>query len=215
MQKKNPEVNPEKLKAIVDAACYEFAKKGYDLASTNEITKAAGISKGLLFYYFESKQKLYNYLISLALKKLWDFHNKVDKNETDVFRYYEKMAQLQLELFKKSKSLLVFMGTIPKKEMSLLSKPLQDEVYKLLFSIQTLKDITNHPEKINLTLFRSDLDGFEILLIIDYAIKGYEAKLTKCMHSIDITETNFEEVMEDFRKFLQSLRKVFYKKERI
>ncbi len=43
-------------------ALMEFAVKGYDLASTNEMVKAAGISKGALFHYFASKKDLFLFL---------------------------------------------------------------------------------------------------------------------------------------------------------
>ena len=39
----------EKQDRIINAAIKEFAQKGYDKASTNEIVKEAGISKGLLY----------------------------------------------------------------------------------------------------------------------------------------------------------------------
>lgn len=40
----------EKRERIINAALKEFAQKGYDKASTNEIIKEAGISKGSLFF---------------------------------------------------------------------------------------------------------------------------------------------------------------------
>ncbi|NPV69270.1 MAG: TetR/AcrR family transcriptional regulator [Firmicutes bacterium] len=49
----------EKRKQILQAALKEFARSGYEGASTNRIIKDAGVSKGLLFYYFESKKDLY------------------------------------------------------------------------------------------------------------------------------------------------------------
>jgi TetR/AcrR family transcriptional regulator len=36
-----------------------FARKGYSPTSTREIAEAAGVTKGLLFYHFQSKQLLY------------------------------------------------------------------------------------------------------------------------------------------------------------
>lgn len=49
-------LNPEKQDRILNAALKEFAQKGYQNASTNEIVKEAGISKGLLFHYFNNKR---------------------------------------------------------------------------------------------------------------------------------------------------------------
>ncbi|MDD3656837.1 MAG: TetR/AcrR family transcriptional regulator, partial [Atribacterota bacterium] len=47
----------EKQERIINAALKEFARNGYGKASTNEIIKQAGISKGSLFNYFNNKKE--------------------------------------------------------------------------------------------------------------------------------------------------------------
>ncbi|EMV4835388.1 helix-turn-helix transcriptional regulator, partial [Listeria monocytogenes] len=49
----------EKRLKILEAAMGEFTEKGYQAASTNKICEKAGVSKGLIFHYFGSKEKLY------------------------------------------------------------------------------------------------------------------------------------------------------------
>lgn len=44
---------------IINVALEEFAQNGYQAASTNVICKKAEISKGLLYHYYGSKEKLY------------------------------------------------------------------------------------------------------------------------------------------------------------
>lgn len=46
----------------MEACLREFAAYGYDLASTNRITQACGISKGVLFKYFGDKEGLFLWL---------------------------------------------------------------------------------------------------------------------------------------------------------
>jgi Transcriptional regulator len=62
-----------KEEAILTAAIDEFAEKGFDQASTNHIAKRAGVSKGLIFHYYDSKEKLFeecvNYAIDFSMKK--------------------------------------------------------------------------------------------------------------------------------------------------
>lgn len=48
-----------KQNEILDASLKEFAEYGYDLASTNRITRDLGISKGVLFKYFGDKAGLF------------------------------------------------------------------------------------------------------------------------------------------------------------
>ena len=51
--------NSESREKIIRAAFKEFGEHGYEGASTNQICLAAGISKGLLYHYFGSKEKLF------------------------------------------------------------------------------------------------------------------------------------------------------------
>lgn len=49
----------ERQDAILDAAATEFAAKGYEGSSYNQIIEHSGVSKGSMYYYFEGKQDLY------------------------------------------------------------------------------------------------------------------------------------------------------------
>ena len=60
----------DKRKLILQSGIREFAHKTYQEASTEKITQRAGISKGLLFHYFDSKKNFYLYCIEQALNKL-------------------------------------------------------------------------------------------------------------------------------------------------
>ncbi len=62
MNEKFWDMKKEKQDRIMNAAISVFAVQGYDHASTDEIVKRAGISKGLLFHYFVSKPGLYDFL---------------------------------------------------------------------------------------------------------------------------------------------------------
>lgn len=52
-------LDPEKKKAILDAAAREFAENGFEGASYNRIIANAGVSKGAMYYYFDDKEDLY------------------------------------------------------------------------------------------------------------------------------------------------------------
>jgi AcrR family transcriptional regulator len=52
---------------ILEAALQEFSKHSYETASTNNIAKASGISKGTIFNYFESKEKLFKQVIDYSI----------------------------------------------------------------------------------------------------------------------------------------------------
>src|SRR4051794_16979120 len=49
----------EREQRMLDSAEQVFGTRGYQLASMNEIAAGAGISKAMLYSYFESKEQLY------------------------------------------------------------------------------------------------------------------------------------------------------------
>ncbi len=53
------ERSPETRARILEAALSEFAANGLAGARTEHIAAAAGVNKALLYYYFDSKEKLY------------------------------------------------------------------------------------------------------------------------------------------------------------
>jgi AcrR family transcriptional regulator len=52
--------NDEKMRQILEGARRVFLADGFDGASMNDIARVAGVSKGTLYVYFQSKQALIN-----------------------------------------------------------------------------------------------------------------------------------------------------------
>jgi len=57
---------------ILDAALSEFAVHGLAGARTEQIASAAGVNKALLYYYFESKEKLYTAALEMVSARVRD-----------------------------------------------------------------------------------------------------------------------------------------------
>jgi TetR/AcrR family transcriptional regulator len=57
---------------ILDAALREFASHGLAGARTERIAEAAGVNKALLYYYFESKEKLYIAALETIAERIRD-----------------------------------------------------------------------------------------------------------------------------------------------
>lgn len=58
-----PQDGSAKRRQIVDGARAVFFASGFDGASMNDIARAAGVSKGTLYAYFESKEDLFKAII--------------------------------------------------------------------------------------------------------------------------------------------------------
>jgi AcrR family transcriptional regulator len=55
---------------IEQAALQLFGERGYDSTSTLLIARSAGVSEALLFKYFQSKEKLFEYLIKQGFRRI-------------------------------------------------------------------------------------------------------------------------------------------------
>ncbi|HWR61629.1 MAG TPA: TetR/AcrR family transcriptional regulator [Clostridia bacterium] len=64
---------PESRREYILKVCIEeFAVNGYEKTSTNTIVKKLGISKGVLFLYFNSKKNLFLYIVDYLMERLTD-----------------------------------------------------------------------------------------------------------------------------------------------
>lgn len=63
-------IRKESKKKILDAALQVFAEDGYKTATIASIAKTAGISQGLLYNYFKSKEEVLNELIMGMLQAM-------------------------------------------------------------------------------------------------------------------------------------------------
>jgi AcrR family transcriptional regulator len=57
------DIRTDRKKSILDAALHIFSEEGYHNTSISKISKEAGVSKGLMYNYFESKEALLQILI--------------------------------------------------------------------------------------------------------------------------------------------------------
>jgi AcrR family transcriptional regulator len=98
----------EKRRIIVDAATEEFAEYGLENASTNRIVANSGISKGSFYQYFDDKQDVFMYLLSvLEQEKLEYFKDKRPPSANmDTFGYFRWMIKTGME-FNSSHPMLV------------------------------------------------------------------------------------------------------------
>ncbi|MEN6328564.1 MAG: helix-turn-helix domain-containing protein [Syntrophomonas sp.] len=65
---------------IMEAAIELFAEKGFDGARVDEIAKRAQVNKALIYYYFESKDKILEELMSVLIKDMIDLKDQLTIN---------------------------------------------------------------------------------------------------------------------------------------
>jgi AcrR family transcriptional regulator len=89
----------EKREFIINAAIDEFAEYGLENASTNRIVANSGISKGSFYQYFEDKQDVFMYLITLLEQEKLDFFKdkRPPSMNMDTFEYFRWMIKTGME----------------------------------------------------------------------------------------------------------------------
>lgn len=90
---------PEKRETIVNAAVDEFAEYGLENASTNRIVKNSGIAKGSFYQYFEDKQDVFMYLLSIVEREKIEFFKSKHppSSNMDTFQYFRWMIKTGIE----------------------------------------------------------------------------------------------------------------------
>ena len=196
-----------KKKTILNAALEEFAEHGYKNASTNRIVKKASIGKGMLFYYFNTKKDLFNYLVEFAIDYINDeYVNKIDEIESDFIEKFKQAAKIKLKAYHINPHVFNFIGIIYINE----DVELTEEINLKLMNLEDSgfsKIFTN----LDKSLFRDDLDPDEVIRLIHLTFLGYEKELTSKLKGKNFSTLDMKPYWDDFNKFLARLRMIYYK----
>jgi AcrR family transcriptional regulator len=200
-------LDTEKQDRIINAAIKEFAQKGYDNASTNEIVKEAGISKGLLFHYFKNKKQLFFFLFDYCYNLVADeFYKKVDLTERDFFKRIRQAVLIKMDLQQQYPDILTFI-----QEAFMQDSPeIKDEFDKKKLELNAI-NIGIIYDGIDLSKFRDDVDVQKILKVISWTFeKMSDEELLKAKmvpsHKID-----YEKVFLEAEEYFELFIKCFYK----
>ncbi len=117
---------PEKKRRgqILKAARKCFIKKGYFLTRMDDIAKAAGLSKGGLYFHFKGKHQIFEALVRREYEESTTFLKKMSKQPGSYRDLFEMIARHYLEHFSTrpdSTRFFMVMG-----EMAGRDKPIRD-----------------------------------------------------------------------------------------
>lgn len=94
------EIREEKMTLIMDVALEHFANEGYFRTTINHIARHAGISKGLMYNYFDSKEALLKAIIHRSVNEIYkylDINRDGYINETEFEFFIRKIDVLLKE----------------------------------------------------------------------------------------------------------------------
>ncbi|MBO9129400.1 TetR/AcrR family transcriptional regulator [Bacillus sp. 165] len=200
-------LDAEKQDIILNAATKEFAQKGYRSASTNEIVKEAGISKGLLFHYFNSKKDLYLFLydhfIEMFLEKIYA---NIDWDEKDIFIRYRHIAVLKMELFQKYPEIFNFIKMVPTEDAPEVKQDLENRNKEFINS-----SYSKMFGDIDFSKFKEGIDIQKAIQIIYWTMEGFAYQQQEKVLGLNVDEINLDEVFSQMDEYIEILKASFYK----
>ena len=121
-----------KREAIITACIIEFGIYGYEKSSTDRIIKNAGISKGGLYEYIESKEELFLYIADYAYKALYAHIRENLKSEdngltTDILERFRLVSYIAIDFYIKNPEYIKFIISTGR----LNNEALDDKVKKI------------------------------------------------------------------------------------
>ncbi len=163
------DLKKEKQDKMINAALKIFSRGDYRRASTDEIVKEAGISKGLLFHYFNSKAGLYDFIYAYSVKYLTiELYQTISIKETDYFELIKQIENAHLRVMKQYPYMITFLKKAETEEdsevMPLIQKKRNDyqDEYSRIF---TRADMCGWKNGIDVEMAKN---------IISFTIKGVE-----------------------------------------
>ncbi len=167
MNEKFFDLKKEKQDRMINAALKVFGMRGYQLASTDDIVREAGISKGLLFHYFGSKLGLYSFVYDYSVRFMsLELKAAVDDNETDFFALHKQIEAGKLQVLKNYPCMQLFLekcNTENIKEALLAVEEKKNELSALYESFDARTDFSPLP---------ADTDTVKLRNILRYTLKN-------------------------------------------
>jgi AcrR family transcriptional regulator len=197
-------MDSEKRDRIINASLEEFGKNSFEKASTNNIVKKAGISKGLLFHYFENKRGLRDYLEGYVIRTVIStLQNELDWEETDFFNRLKQVAIIKGRLTYRFPFIFEFFTNIvDSMDYDTLLKYREDFAPGLMEKIYT--------HNIDYARFKPGLDMEKVMKIINWVIEKYGLELLDQLKKTK-EPWDYPKINKEFEEYMDILRKAFYR----
>jgi AcrR family transcriptional regulator len=204
MNEKFFELPDEKRRDIINAALEVFAKNEYKHAVTDDIAAKAGISKGLLFYYFHNKKALYTYLFEYTKS----FVEKEIVNETyeqmeDFFEILTYAANMKYRIFLKNPYLLEFAEKVIMKSDDEAGAQIRKAITEYTSHI-----FDNFFARVDYSKFREGVEPMKLIRMLTWMAEGFVFEQNQAGKSLDL-----DEVMREYEDWVVMFKKIAYKEE--
>jgi len=199
-------MDPDKRDRVINAAMREFSK-GYKIACTDTIVREAGISKGLLFHYFGTKDGLYKFILKNACETIYnEYLTLIDLKQYDIIEKIWQMTLLKMDLTYKHPALFEFLA---KAYMELQENPNDEfaEYFNKTRSIAVEKALSDIDE----TLFKDGIDPKKAANIVLWTLNGYSTSQINTTMRMEDYQKEYERYLTELKEYIEILKTTLYK----
>lgn len=202
MNEKFFDLKKEKQDRMINAALKVFALNGYAHASTDDIVKEAGISKGLLFHYFGSKLGLYSFVYDYSVRYMMlELSTGVSKDEKSYYKLLTQIKTAQVQVMKTYPYMVLF-----------LNKSRQENVSEALLETEDKRSIL--PEEYGRIIEQTDMSGFLSGVDAQWLNKSIEYTADGLLEEHFFNGSFQPEIyLEELKKYLDMMKKLTWREE--
>ena len=200
---------PDEKRVKIFQSCMEvFAENGYEGASTNEIIKRAGISKGILFHYFGNKKNLYLYILDKTMDRVLEkFTTEYSMAPPDLFERITASGMLKMKLALEEPLVykLIFVTFVNTPES--IKEDVQ-EWYKKLYALA----LPMLFDGLDLSKIRSGVDPNKAIEVVLLYMEGVQAKYMEAFKHMTAEQAMslMDNFSEDNMVYTEILKKGIY-----
>lgn len=200
----------KKQDRIINAALREFVQKGYDHASTNEMVKGAGISKGLLFHYFTNKKQLYLYLVDYCLEAgMGELSKKLNLREPDFFTRFREFERIKSGICSQYPEMFRFLQAASQESSDEVSRELEGRRKDL-----TASSAAKLFDGVDDSRFKEGLDPAKIIKIVMWSFEGFRGEqLQNANAAYPSSPYDPAQGVAEAEEFIAVLKACFYRKK--
>ena len=167
MNSKFFDLEKDKQDRMINAALKVFAENGYKGASTDDIVKEAGISKGLLFHYFTNKIGLYTFVYDYSVRYMMlEMTTIVNEKETDFFEIYKQTESAKLKILKNYAYMQEFLNRAEYEDVSEALLAIEDKKKMMAECYEKLRG------QIDFSIFKPEVEIDKLVKMLDLTIQG-------------------------------------------
>lgn len=192
------QTNDERRERLYEVATEAFATHGYQQSSVNAMAKAAGISIGALYKYFDSKEALFLSVVQRGLHLLQEILEQMEGLDLPFYERLEAQFRLTIDYAKRYPEMSRLYLAISTEELSVLSERLYEDLeisfksyyLAILEKAEASGEIAKGQDLAALAL---QMDNLVVMLQFAYSVQYYRRRL---LHYLELSEMDDDRVVE-------------------